>query len=96
MAFRLQYSPAPMVRGRDSFTPLLIFLIVVLAFGLATCFCGFILTVRGASGNFVMFKIDYPAVNTWRPQHQAIVSLCMISLCVSHLIVRDYVGGNPR
>ena len=96
MALRLQYSPAPMVRGRDSFTPLLIFLIVVLAFGLATCFCGFILTVRGASGNFVMLKIDYPAVNTWRPQHQAIVSLCMISLCVSHVIVRDYVGDNPR
>jgi hypothetical protein len=96
MAFGLQFSPAPQARGRDSFSSLSIFLIVVLAFGLATCFCGYILTVRSSSGNLVMLKMDYPAVGAWRLQHHAIVSLCMISLCLSHLIVRDYLGGNPR
>ena len=96
MAFRLQFSPAAHALGHDSYSSISIFLIIVLAFGLATCFCGYILTVRTSHDNLVMLKMDYPAVGAWRFQHQAIVSLCMISLCVSHVIVRDYVGDNPR
>jgi hypothetical protein len=96
MVLRLPYPSPPSSIGAQSYSSFAIFLIVIFAFGLASFVCGFILTTRNAAGVLVLRKMDFPSSETWRGQHQAIVTMCISSLCLSHFITRDVTGSNAH
>jgi uncharacterized membrane protein YoaK (UPF0700 family) len=87
--------PVPSARGNasSSFSAVAC---ILLAFCLACFLCGFILTAPSSvhPSNYVIRRIDYPNVSEWRWKHQAIVSLCIASLCVSHGIAHAFVGSD--
>jgi uncharacterized membrane protein YoaK (UPF0700 family) len=86
----LMYSPRAL-DGPQTFSavPLLCF---VLAYGLACAVCGFIATMPTATGKHVISRLDYASIKEWRWKHQAMLSMCILSLCASYGIARSFIG----
>jgi uncharacterized membrane protein YoaK (UPF0700 family) len=90
IGIELRYPPCALA-GPQTFStvPLLCF---VLAYGLACSVCGFIVTMPSATGRHAVRRLDYANIKEWRWKHQAMLSLCILSLCTAYGIARSFIG----
>ena len=99
MGIKLQFPPESGARAGQSYNAGELALII-LAFGAASFVCGFVLTLRqdvSSSAHIcISLKTDYPSTITWRLQHQAILSMCLASLCASYGIAHAFTGANKN
>jgi ABC-type Fe3+-siderophore transport system permease subunit len=90
----LTVTPADQYLGASDFNTGQLLLVVV-SFGLGSCFTGVVLTARAVDGSMALINMDFPTVASWRWRHQLIISVCMACLAVSDAIVRSEARNIP-